>query len=160
MTDYCENPECQNPVFHMGLCPPCEKKLDLQKFRHSLVPMMGIKKVILESPYKGKNKDELVRNIRYARACLRDSLLRGEAPIASHLLYTQEGVLDDNNFDERAKGINAGLAWGIVADMTVVYQNFGITEGMKQGIERAQEEKRITEFRWLKDKKLEELSLI
>lgn len=49
-------------------------------------------KVILESPYAG----EIDRNIRYARACVRDSLLRGESPIASHLLYTQSGILDDD----------------------------------------------------------------
>ena len=32
--------------------------------------------VVLESPYAG----DVARNVRYARACLRDSLLRGEAP--------------------------------------------------------------------------------
>ena len=31
--------------------------------------------VILESPYAG----DIERNVAYARACLRDSLLRGEA---------------------------------------------------------------------------------
>ena len=36
--------------------------------------------------------------MEYARACLRDSLLRGEAPIASHLLYTQPvASLDDSD---------------------------------------------------------------
>ena len=50
-----------------------------------------MKLVILESPFAGDVK----RNTAYARAALRDSLLRGEAPIASHLLYTQDGVLDD-----------------------------------------------------------------
>lgn len=41
--------------------------------------------VILESPYAGN----IEKNVAYARACVRDSLSRGEAPIASHLLYTQ-----------------------------------------------------------------------
>lgn len=40
--------------------------------------------MILESPFVGNIKE----NIHYARMSLRDSLLRGEAPIASHLFYT------------------------------------------------------------------------
>jgi hypothetical protein len=36
---------------------------------------------------------DLRRNIRYAQLCVLDCLQRGEAPFASHLLYTQ--VLDD-----------------------------------------------------------------
>jgi hypothetical protein len=42
--------------------------------------------------------------------------LRGEAPIASHLLYTQPGVLNDGVPAERAHGIEAGLAWLRAAD--------------------------------------------
>lgn len=61
--------------------------------------------VIIESPYAGN----VELNTAYARACLRDSLARGEAPIASHLLYTQ--VLDDTKPEERAQAIAAGLAW-------------------------------------------------
>ena len=64
-----------------------------------------MKRVILESPYAG----DIQRNIKYARECLKDSIKRGEAPIASHLLYTQ--VLDDNIPEERQHGIDAGLAW-------------------------------------------------
>jgi hypothetical protein len=51
----------------------------------------NMKKVIIESPFAGDVK----KNIEYARKCMRDSLLRGEAPLASHLLYTQDGILDD-----------------------------------------------------------------
>jgi hypothetical protein len=38
-------------------------------------------------------------------------LLRGESPIASHLLYTQPGILKDDVPEERPLGIEAGLAW-------------------------------------------------
>ena len=38
--------------------------------------------VIVESPYAG----DVEANEEYARQCVRDSLMRGEAPIASHLL--------------------------------------------------------------------------
>lgn len=65
--------------------------------------------VIIESPYAGPTPEAVAANVAYARACLLDSLLRGEAPIASHLLYTQ--VLDDTVPVQRALGIAAGLAW-------------------------------------------------
>lgn len=61
--------------------------------------------VIIESPFAG----EVEENIKCARQCLRDSILRGEVPFASHLLYTQEGVLDDDDPYERELGINLGL---------------------------------------------------
>jgi hypothetical protein len=101
--------------------------------------------VILESPYAG----DIERNIRFARRCMRDSLQRGEAPFAMHLLYTQEGILDDNIPAERNWGIEAGLAWGRHAFKTVVYTNLGITPGMEIGIARAQAEGRAIEYREL-----------
>lgn len=92
-----------------------------------------MRRVILESPFAG----DIEANITYARRCLRDSLLRGEAPIASHLLYTQPSVLDDTKLDERQRGIEAGLAWKVVAEATVVYTDRGVSEGMRYGIEAA-----------------------
>jgi hypothetical protein len=89
--------------------------------------------VILESPYAG----DIDANVAYARACVRDSLLRGEAPIASHLLYTQEGVLRDEVPEERQHGIDAGLAWKAVAHASVVYVDRGVTAGMEYGIAAA-----------------------
>lgn len=104
-----------------------------------------IRLVILESPYAG----DVEANVAYARACLRDCLVRGEAPIASHLLYTQPGVLDDNSPAERSLGIASGLAWGRVAEATVVYVDRGISRGMREGITRAEAEGRPVEFRRL-----------
>lgn len=92
-----------------------------------------MRRVILESPYAGN----VEANVRYARACVRDSLSRGEAPIASHLLYTQPGVLRDEDASERQWGIDAGLAWRTVAEATVVYTDRGISKGMAYGIEAA-----------------------
>ncbi len=96
--------------------------------------------VILESPFAGMSKSPLVRwlqrraNVRYARACVRDSLLRGEAPIASHLLYTQPGVLDDTKPAERQHGIDAGLAWRARAEASVFYVDRGVSRGMEYGM--------------------------
>jgi hypothetical protein len=103
--------------------------------------------VILESPYAG----DVLKNEEYARAAMRDSLLRGEAPMASHLLYTQVGVLDDKSPEERKTGIEAGLAWGRAAERTVVYLDRGVTSGMKQGIKRAVAEGRPVDYRFLEN---------
>lgn len=101
--------------------------------------------VIVESPFAG----DVEANLNYARAAVRDSLLRGEAPIASHLLYTQKGILDDDIPQERTQGIDAGLAWGRIADASVVYIDRGISKGMDYGIKRALSEGRVVEFRSL-----------
>ena len=101
--------------------------------------------VILESPYAG----DVEANVVYARACLRDSLLKGEAPIASHLLYTQPGVLDDDIPSERQHGIDAGLAWRRVAEASVVYIDRGISRGMEYGIKAAMESGLLVEYRRL-----------
>ncbi len=96
-----------------------------------------MRRVILESPYAAPTPEGVARNVAYARRCVRDSLARGEAPIASHLLYTQPGILDDNVPAERQQGIDAGLAWRVVAEATVVYVDWGISRGMQYGIDRA-----------------------
>lgn len=89
--------------------------------------------VIIESPYAG----DVEANVEYARKCVRDSLSRGEAPIASHLLYTQPGILDDDIKQERQWGIDAGLAWRRVAEASIVYTDRGISRGMEYGIDAA-----------------------
>lgn len=99
--------------------------------------------VILESPYAGDVK----KNRAYAIDCLRDSLLKGESPFMSHILYTE--ALDDNIQEERDIGIMAGLEIGKHADKTVVYQDLGISLGMKIGINRAERDKRPIEYRSL-----------
>lgn len=99
--------------------------------------------VILESPYAG----DVVANVAYARECMADCLRRGEAPFASHLLYTQ--VLDDLQPEQRTLGIDAGLAWGKEAHATVVYTDLGISRGMSYGINHAAEHGRPVEYRSL-----------
>ena len=96
-----------------------------------------MKLVIIESPYKGNNYEDLNVNLQYLRAALRDCLLRGEAPFASHGLYTQDGVLDDRIPEERHLGIEAGFAYRRLCDYTVVYHDLGVTPGMQYGIDHA-----------------------
>lgn len=102
-----------------------------------------MKLVIIESPYAG----DIEANIEYARKAVRDSLSRGEAPIASHLLYTQPGILRDDIPSEHQWGIAGGLAWRKVAQASVVYTDRGISEGMAYGIAMAYEANIPVEFR-------------
>ncbi|WP_178996870.1 DUF7768 domain-containing protein [Paenarthrobacter nitroguajacolicus] len=102
-----------------------------------------MKLVIIESPYAG----DVPRNEAYARRALADSLARGEAPLASHLLYTQPGVLDDTKPEQRRKGIEAGFAWGERAELTAVYVDQGTSPGVEMGIAAAKACGRPVEYR-------------
>ena len=86
--------------------------------------------VVIESPYGGVN---LENNKRYLRAAICDCLDRGEAPFASHGLYT-DGK-DDTDSPNRLRYIQAGFAFRKVSDYTVVYVDLGISPGMQMGID-------------------------
>ena len=101
--------------------------------------------VVIESPYAG----DIKRNMRYLRACMRDCLLRGEAPFASHALYTQPGVLRDDVPEERQHGIEAGFAFRPLTKKTVVYIDLGYSTGMQYGIKHAEEIGHPIEYRSL-----------
>lgn len=102
-----------------------------------------MRRVIVESPYQG----HVIRNTIYARAACAHALALGDAPFASHLLYTQDGILDDTREDERALGIAAGLLWGAAAAASVAYVDLGVSDGMKTGIDNARRFNRPVELR-------------
>ncbi len=101
--------------------------------------------VVIETPFAG----DVDANLEYLRRCMHDCFMRGEAPYASHALYTQPGVLDDDSDTERKLGMEAGFLWGDKAEACVVYQDRGVSSGMRAGIERAQERGQQIEYRWL-----------
>lgn len=122
--------------------------------------------VLIESPYMFRLTEEemrglspdgieawqrvgLLRNVTYARLAMRDCVLRGEAPYASHLLLPQPLILDDDVPAERRLGIDAGLAWGAKADATAVYLDLGTSAGMRYGIANAEAAGRSLEERRL-----------
>lgn len=88
-------------------------------------------RVSVESPYAG----DVARNTLYARACMLDSLQRGEAPYVSHLLYTQ--VLDDTVPELREQGLKAASAYILASDLIAVYDDFGTSGGMQRAIDLA-----------------------
>lgn len=104
-----------------------------------------IRRVQLESPFRGETDQQTDDFVQYALRAMAHSLSLGEAPFASHLLYTR--VLNDKDPEQRRQGIEAGLAWGRAADVTAVYSDYGISTGMQQGIDRATQEGRPIEFR-------------
>lgn len=109
-------------------------------------------RVIVESPFAGG-----FSNVKFARECVKDCLNRGEHPFASHLLYTQKGLLDDTLPEERRKGIDAAIGWLEVADYIVVYMDLGITPGMVIGITRAVKLGKPVRLRWLRSARKEEV---
>jgi hypothetical protein len=104
-----------------------------------------MRRVVLESPFAG----DIEANVAYAKRAVHDCLKRGEAPIASHLLFTQPGILNDNDPEERKLGIGAGHAWTPVADAVVVYMDRGKSSGMIRGIEAAISAGITVEYRYL-----------
>ena len=103
----------------------------------------------MESPFGSETPDGVVENIEYAKRCLLDSINRGEAPIASHLLIAAHHVLDDQIKTDRSLGMECGWAWIRRADAIVVYRDRGISAGMDLGIARAHEIGIPIEFRTL-----------
>ena len=109
-----------------------------------------MKRVIIESPYAASKEHTCLLHCDYADMALRDSLIRGEAPLASHMLYAASGVLKDEGSDRR-KGMEAGWAWTPYADAVVVYTDFGVSPGMAEGIEVARKHGIPIEVRKLPD---------
>lgn len=111
---------------------------------------METKFTFVETPFKGSDWQESKRNHNYTKVCVGDCIRKGEVPYASHLFFTQRGILDDRIKQERMKGINAGKSIeeaitiaskydnGIYV-CTAVYDDLGVSEGMKIGINRAGE---------------------
>jgi len=105
-----------------------------------------MKKVIVESPYKGNVKI----NEMYAEFAMRDCLTNyNESPFASHLLYTRKYVLRDRIAEERKLGIEAGFCWRDVAEKTVFYSDLGMSNGMSKGKKDCEEKSKPFEVREL-----------
>lgn len=101
------------------------------------------RRVVIESPFAG----DLRSNEQYLQAAMKHSLSLGEAPFASHRLYTW--VLEDQLESERITGMMAGFSWMQSAELVAVYQDLGISPGMVRGMEMADKFGLPIEFRLL-----------
>jgi hypothetical protein len=112
-------------------------------------------RVFLVTPYaetNGFDYDDLWLkrpNVIFAQRCMADCLKRDESVFASHLLYTQPGVLDDDQADERHLGLIAGRRFMAVCDKAVCYVDRGISSGMHGDLEEALRLKTPINFRRL-----------
>ena len=95
----------------------------------------------IESPLAG----DRVRNVAYALAALRDSIDRGEAPFAGHLLYTH--ILDDALPEQREIGMDCHLSWLRHASLVAVYADYGVSPGMRWAINLAVDQAIPIEYR-------------
>lgn len=89
--------------------------------------------VFICSPYRGDTE----RNIKYAQQLVSCALQRGQCPICPHLYLPQ--VLDDSKPEEREQALDVGLELLTCCDMVLVGTLYGITEGMKAEIDRAEQ---------------------
>jgi hypothetical protein len=112
-----------------------EHPIEIDMFFDFMLDDRPMRRVVIESPLSPSNGHSFESNQDYARRCMKDSLDRGEAPYASHLLYTQ--MLDDFDPVERKLGMEAGFAWGQAANTIAVYTDRGMSSGMIEGIKRA-----------------------
>jgi hypothetical protein len=108
------------------------------------------KLTIIESPYKATQYYTEEQHRLYLLHCMEDSVRRGEAPFASHLLLPE--ILDDDDGFERAVGIRCGFAWGQHAEQIAVYQDFGLSQGMREAVNYYQSIGKPIEWRILPHK--------
>lgn len=86
------------------------------------------------SPYRGDRE----RNTAYARELTGRALQMGLTPVTPHLYLPQ--VLDDDNKEERARGLAAALEILKECGCIFIGDKYGITEGMRAEIEFARKE--------------------
>jgi len=87
--------------------------------------------VIIESPYQG----DVSKNVKYLQECIKHSISLGEAPFASHQMYTQ--ALNDSSPRERCIGMEAGYTWMRYAYMVAFYVDYGMSGGMHKALDMA-----------------------
>jgi hypothetical protein len=116
-----------------GISAAFNRVIARQSFSDVQTAIIDIPLVMVESPYRGLTTAEAEG---YAEAACWDCMERGEAPFASHLLYTR--FLDDKDPKQRELGMIFGRAWIKIADLMAVYEDLGISAGMKTAMELAE----------------------
>jgi hypothetical protein len=99
---------------------------------------------VIESPLSG----DFIRNKRYAVLCCQYCLLELKMiPYASHLFFPQ--FLDDTNIEHRKIGIEAGFGFARKAEYRLFFIDFGMSNGMKLGLEDANDNNQIVKYHTL-----------
>lgn len=99
--------------------------------------------VAIESPYAPRNGYSLNDNVEFAERCCSFAINNGFNPYAMHLFYPR--FLIEDNPQERALGIECGLAWTEKADMHWFCLREGeiMSDGMVIAFDKARIQKRL-----------------
>jgi hypothetical protein len=98
-------------------------------------PVFICARVRASQPGDGLPRADAATLDAYARAAMRDSIDKGEAPFP----WVGLGLLlQDDVAQERAAALETCLAWLPHAVRVVIYSDFGISTGMSGEIDRAQ----------------------
>lgn len=103
------------------------------------------KAVIVITPFAAEDYANAAKMNRYALRATRDSLNRMEAPVASHLFYSD--VISARNPIERDIGLQSQLTWLKNCDLVAVYLDFGVTPAMQVAINAAIQRNKKIEYR-------------
>lgn len=103
------------------------------------------KATVILSPFMAEDPSRANAMARYAKRCVQDSLLKNEAPVASHYFYYE--VLNSNLSIERDIGLQSQLTWVQHAELIAVYIDMGITQAMDLAINVAKLANKKIEFR-------------
>ncbi len=87
-----------------------------------------MRRVMIESPLAAPTEEQRQAHVRYAAEAMLDSIRRGEAPLAMHLLYPM--VLDDADPDQRALGMACAREYYAHVQAVVFYTDLGMSPGM------------------------------
>lgn len=89
-----------------------------------------MKIVFVSSPYAPTNGMTVEENVSFARKCVKGLIDDGYCPIAPHLIYPF--VLDDNDQDQREKGMKLAKELLHKCDFVCFFVDNGFSSGMKE----------------------------
>jgi 3-mercaptopyruvate sulfurtransferase SseA len=94
--------------------------------------------IIVESPFRGKNRFERKVNLAYAAKCCYHVYEQGHIPFASHLFFPE--FLDEDDPKERAAGIEAGYYFWSIADEVWFFVYREWSKGMTMALTKVRAE--------------------
>lgn len=110
-----------------------------------IIPSMT--RVYIASPFRTNSPELRKTYLNYLDDCIRDSLLRNEAPYVPHAYLPR--FLADSDGRQRNKALSIGTKFLLICQILAVYKNHGITEGMQGEIDTAKANGIRIEFRSL-----------
>lgn len=87
------------------------------------------------SPYRAQDKKQRKQYDEYVKSLTKMAIDSGIAPVTPHMYITQ--VLDDDNKEDRAAGLAAGISLLYKCDVLIFGDKYGTSEGMYNEIREA-----------------------